>query len=301
MSTPVPRVAAIHDISCFGRCSLTVIIPTLSSLGIQVCPLPTAVLSTHLSGFKNVKLCDFTTLMPDFFSHWQNEKITFDSIYSGFLASEKQIEIVSTFIDCFAQKDKLILVDPVMGDEGKLYSIYTPKLIKEMKALVHKASIITPNYTEACFLLGEPYQKLVLNINIIKKWLTRLSEIGPSTVIITGIPVGDGKIMNAGYDKNTNRFYQDYCDYIPVSFPGTGDIYASVMLGFLLQNEPIHIAMKYASEFVSLAINATINADTPTREGVLLEKVLPWLSHRFWYKRLKNTKKVYKLDFAEGL
>ncbi|MBP2658756.1 MAG: Phosphomethylpyrimidine kinase type, partial [Firmicutes bacterium] len=128
MKNFVPKVAAVHDISCFGRCSLTVIMPVLSAMGIQVCPLPTAVLSTHLGGFKDLAFCDFTNHMPDFFHHWKKEGITFHCIYSGFLASEEQIDVVQHFIDEFSSNHPLVVVDPVMGDEGKLYSIYTPHM-----------------------------------------------------------------------------------------------------------------------------------------------------------------------------
>ena len=161
MKNFVPKVAAVHDISCFGRCSLTVIIPVLSAMGIQVCPLPTAVLSTHLGGFKELAFCDFTGYMPAFFHHWKKEGIAFNGIYSGFLASEEQIDIVQQFIDEFSPNQPLVVVDPVMGDEGKLYSIYTPQMQEQMKRLVRKADIITPNYTEACFLLGKTYQDVI--------------------------------------------------------------------------------------------------------------------------------------------
>ncbi len=285
MSTRVRRVAAVHDMSCFGRCSLTVILPTLSTLGVQVCPLPTAVLSTHLGGFTGLEFCDFTDHMPAFFHHWQQEGITFDCIYSGFLASQQQIDVVNTFITEFSPNNPLILVDPVMGDEGKLYSTYTPQMQQQMAVLVQKADIITPNFTEACFLLGEAYQNPFPNIKKIEDWLHRLAAMGPSIVVITGIPLSTGKIANAGYDLNHQIFLLDTCEYIPARYPGTGDIYASVLLGSLLHGDNLTKAMKRSSAFVSLAIKTTFAAHTPTREGVLLEKVLPWLSREFWQLR----------------
>jgi len=275
----VPLVAAVHDLSCFGRCSLTVIIPTLAALGIQVCPLPTAILSTHLGGFSGLDFCDFTEHLPTFFSHWQQEGVVFDCIYSGFLASEQQIDVVNKFITAFSPSNPLVLVDPVMGDEGKLYSTCTQELQQRMGTLVQKANIITPNYTEACFLLGESYQSPLRNIDIVDNWLQRLAAMGPEIVVITGIPAARGTVLNAGYDRKNQLFLRDFHDYLPVRYPGTGDIYASVLLGSLLRRDDLTAAMNRAADFTSLAISTTFAAKTPPREGVLLEKVLPWLFH----------------------
>lgn len=273
----VPRVAAVHDISCFGRCSLTVIMPILSAMGVQVCPLPTAVLSTHLGGFTDLAFHDFTSHMPDFFHHWKREGIAFDCIYSGFLASEEQIDVVQQFIDEFSSNHPLVVVDPVMGDDGKLYSIYTPQMQEQMKRLVKRADILTPNYTEACFLLGETYQGQVCDIAQIKKWLLRLADFGPTTVVMTGIPFEHGKILTIGYDQKEDIFFDIVTDHIPAKYPGTGDIFSSVLIGSLLHKDSLPVAMERAVNFVGLAIKTTFQADTPTREGVVVESVLPWL------------------------
>jgi pyridoxine kinase len=273
----VPRVAAVHDISCFGRCSLTVIMPVLSTMGIQVCPLPTAVLSTHLGGFKDLAFYDFTNHMPKFSHHWKSEGITFNCIYSGFLASVQQIDVVQHFIDEFSSNDPLVVVDPVMGDEGKLYSIYTPHMQEQMKRLVKRADIITPNYTEACFLLGETYHEKVCDINKMRAWLIALADLGPSIVVMTGIPFENERILTLGYDKEQDAFWEVFNDYIPAKYPGTGDIFTSVLVGSLLHKDSLSVAMKRAAEFTGLAIRTTFQANTPAREGVLVEKVLPWL------------------------
>lgn len=277
MSSRIPRVAAVHDISCFGRCSLTVIMPILSCMGIQVCPLPTAVLSTHLGGFNQVAFCDFTERMPDFYHHWQREGIEFDCIYSGFLASEQQIDTVIDFVERFSAKQPMVLVDPVMGDEGKLYSVYTPQMQEHMKRLVSKADIITPNFTEACFLLGEPYTGQIVETELLKKWLIRLADLGPSIVIMTGIPLNGKQIMNIGYEQNTGSFWQVLSECIPAKYPGTGDAFASILVGALLSHDNIPAAMQLAADFVARAINTTYESGTPAREGVILEKTLPWL------------------------
>jgi pyridoxine kinase len=280
---PIPRVAAVHDISCFGRCSLTVIIPILSSMGIQVCPLPTAIFSTHLGGFKDIAFCDFTDRMPAFYRHWKQEGITFDCIYSGFLASEQQIDTVTHFIDEFSGNQPLVLVDPVMGDEGRLYSVYTPTMQEHMKRLVSKADIITPNFTEACFLLGERYEEQVVEPERLKQWLIRLADFGPSIVIVTGIPLINQQIMNIGYERESGSFQEVVCEHIPARYPGTGDIFASVVAGALLYKLSLPVAMKLAADFVATAIKATFVAGTPAREGVLLESALPRLGEE-WAK-----------------
>jgi len=281
MKPLISRVAAVHDISCFGRCSLTIIMPILSCMGIQVCPLPTALLSTHLGGFGKPVFCDFTDHMPDFFQHWKREGITFDCIYSGFLASEQQIEVVCQFIAEFSQNTSLVMVDPVMGDNGKLYSTYTLHMQEQMKTLIGKADIITPNYTEACFLLGEPYQEDQCDTERMEEWLIRLADLGPSMVVMTGIPCGKEKIVNMGYDRHKGLYWEVSNEYIPARYPGTGDVFASVLVGSLLKGDSLPIAMKQATDFVGLAIKRTFAAGTNPREGVLLERVLPWLCRGF--------------------
>jgi Pyridoxal/pyridoxine/pyridoxamine kinase len=276
MNGQIPRVAAIHDLSCLGRCSLTVILPTLAVLGIQTCPLPTAVLSSHLGGYHGLSYCDFTEHIPGFIDHWRREGISFDCIYSGYLASERQAALVDKFISASPVKP-LVLIDPVMGDNGRPYSTCTPALREQMKLLVEKADIITPNYTEACFLLGETYKTPAADPAVVDEWLIRLADRGPSKIVITGVPTSSGQVLNAGYDRSSRTFLHDYHDYLPASYPGTGDIFASVLLGAMLSGTDLPSAVKLAADFVSVAINATRAADTPVREGVLLEKVLPWL------------------------
>ena len=153
-------------------------------MGIQVCPLPTAILSTHLGGFSTVCMNDFSSHIASFSAHWQREGLTFDSIYSGFLASAAQIELVSNLFDDFSANHPLILVDPVMGDNGKLYSLYTEQMQEQIKHLVCKADIITPNYTEACFLLGQVFQPIVKRPELLEPWLRDLADMGPSRIVV---------------------------------------------------------------------------------------------------------------------
>lgn len=275
--SPIKKVASIHDLSCIGRCSLTVILPILSCLGIQACPLPTAVLSTHPGGFADVVFHDCTPQIAPFAAHWRREAVEFDAIYSGFLASEKQVELVAQFIDDFSANHPLVLVDPVMGDDGQLYSICTAAMKKQMLSLVQKAGIITPNYTETCFLLNEPWQPTVTRLADMEPWLRRLSDLGPAQVVVTGIPLPDHKIANLGFDRMTGQSWQFINDLIPARFPGTGDVFASVLLGRLLAGFSLPAAIRDAADFVASAVRLSVAAGAPRREGILLESCLPRL------------------------
>ncbi|HDR15695.1 MAG TPA: pyridoxamine kinase [Desulfobacteraceae bacterium] len=275
MKSPVPRVAAIHDLSGFGRASLTVIIPILSTMGIQVCPLPTAVLSSHTGGFENYRLVDLTGNMEDFMNHWRSMGLRFDAIYSGFLGSSHQIDIVGGFIDSFAEADQLVLVDPVMGDNGKAYGPVNVEQIDGMRRLVKKAHAITPNFTEACFLLDRDYSARI-EPRELRDWLVRLSDRGPEIVVITSVPLNPerGASTVMAYNRTDGRFWKVDCTYIPAYYPGTGDAFASVILGSLLQGDSLPIALDRAVQFTTLAVKASFGYDLPRREGVLLERVL---------------------------
>ena len=272
----IKKVAAIHDLSGFGRSSLTAIIPTLSSMGVQVCPLPTAILSNHTGGFPHYSYVDLTDSMEEYINMWKELKLDFDCIYSGFLGSTKQINIVSDFIDYFGTKDNLVVVDPVMGDNGKLYSSYSPDIIPQMRNLVAKADLITPNFTEAAFLLGKEKCPLKLSDEEIKQWLTKLSDLGPDIVVITSVPdtkVKDNTLV-AAFDKTNNIFWKVACKYIPAAYPGTGDTFASVLIGSLLQGDSLPVSLDRAVQFISQCIKASYGFNYPKRNGVLLEKEL---------------------------
>lgn len=271
---PIKKVMAVHDLSCVGRCSLSVILPILSAMGIQVCPLPTAILSTHLGGFSTVSFSDFSSHIASFSAHWQREGISFDSIYSGFLASAAQIEIVLQLIDDFSDNRPLILVDPVMGDYGKLYSVYTAQMQERMKKLVGKADIITPNYTEAGFLLGRPFQATVERPELLEPWLYDLADMGPARIVVTGVPLPNQQVANLSYDRPSNQFWHSTSCLLPARFPGTGDVFASVLLGSLLQGSALSHAVERAGSFVLAAVQRTYTAGTPLREGILLEPAL---------------------------
>ena len=282
LKTIPPKVAAVHDLSCFGRCSLTVILPALSAMGVQVCPLPTAIFSTHLGGFTNVVCHDFADQLAAVSRHWQQEQLAFDCLYSGFLASEAQFDAAETFLKQFCTPQTLVFVDPVMGDNGRLYSAYTDSLCIRMKKLVQQADVITPNYTEACLLLEESYDPDCVSGELLRGWCRRLSELGPDQVVITGIPAGN-EVLNLGYDSISGQFSEVMRPLVQARYPGTGDLFASVLLGALLQAAPFTAALEQAADFVGAAVAATYAAKTPVREGVLFEPLLGQLAK--WQER----------------
>lgn len=275
MKNIVPRVAAIHDISGFGRASLTVIIPILSNMGFQVCPVPTAVLSTHTGGFQGFKFIDLTEHLQDYIDHWKSLDLQFDAIYSGFLGSERQIDIVRDFYKNFKKADQLKVVDPVMGDDGTRYQTVTKGMVEGMKELIKEADLITPNITEASFLLERTIPSRITDDEI-KRWAKSLTEMGPAYAVITSVPneLKDKSTSTVAYNSKDNRYWKVSCDYIPAFYPGTGDMFTSVLVGSLMQGDSLPIALDRAQHFVSLAIRATFGFEVPHREGVLLERVL---------------------------
>lgn len=270
------RVAAIQDISGLGRCSLTVIIPTLSAMGIQVCPVPTAVLSAH-TGYSEFVIRDLTDYMQPALAHYKKMGTEFDCIYSGFLASAEQIDHCLEFFEAYP--DSLKVVDPVMGDDGKSYATYTDKLCKRMGELVAVADIITPNITEAAILLGEEYPKAPLTSTQAKSWLVRLAQQGAKVVVITSAELSAGGMCTIGYDKESNSFWKIKNDYVKgAHYSGTGDMFASVLIGSVLKGDSLPIAMNRATAFTELNVKITHSYKRPWTDGLMLEGQLPWLT-----------------------
>ena len=277
MGNPVKRLAAIHDLSGFGRASLTVVIPVLSTMGIQVCPLPTAVLSTH-GKFKGFHFVDLTNHLEKITEHWKCLNVQFDSIYSGYLGSSGQVQIVIDFIKQFSQVNQLVVVDPVLGDNGTLYSSLKKDMISGMCRLVKQADVITPNLTEACLLLDREY-KSHYELTEIKDYIHGLAEMGPKIVIVTSVPENslERKTSVIAYNKKNNRFWKVTCHFLPANYPGTGDAFASVVTGSLLQGDSLPVALDRAVQFTSLGVRATFGYDYNPNEGILIEKVLKTL------------------------
>ena len=277
MNTPVQKVAAIHDLSGFGRASLTVIIPILSRMGIQVCPLPTAVLSTH-SKYNDFHFVDLTEHMPPMIDHWKRLHLEFNAIYSGFLGSYQQIDIVKSFIDDFRRDQQLVVVDPVLGDNGKIYAPLSLDHVKEMRSLIGKADVITPNLTEASLLLDKTFPASISHQQI-KEWILELSAKGPEIVIVTSVPESGERGVTSviAYNRKDERFWKVPVNYLPANYPGTGDAFASVITGSLLTGDSLPIAMDRAVRFTSTGVRATFGYDYNPDQGILLERILDTL------------------------
>lgn len=265
------RIAAIHDISGFGKCSLTVALPIISAAGIEVAVMPTAVLSTHTGGFDGYTYRDLTDDMRPMTRHWEALGIEFDAIYSGFLGSFEQISIVKEFIDSFKTADTIVLVDPAMADNGKMYPVFNMDFANEMAGLCAKADIIVPNMTEAAFLLGERYLERPYTHAYIDHLLRKLSSLGPSKVVLTGVTFDEDRLGAASFDKNSGEVYYAFSDTIDGNFHGTGDIFASAMLAAYLSGKTIAQSAQIAVNFTCGSIQRTKDAGTDVRYGVNFE------------------------------
>lgn len=274
----VRRIAAIHDLSGIGRTSLMAVIPILSTMGFNVCPLPTAILSNH-SQYPDFSFLDLTEEMPRIIDQWEKLGVTFDAIYTGYMGSPRQIEIVCGFIERFRTADMLVVVDPVLGDNGHLYSKMTQEMVEEMRRLVCRADVLTPNLTEAFALLDRPY-KTDCTTEELKDLIAELSEMGPDTVIITGVPVPgqSGLTSVIARSKSDLRTWKVTCPYLPAHYPGTGDSFTSVITGSLLQGDSLPIALDRAAQFILQGIRSTFGYRMDNRDGILLERVLPNLN-----------------------
>ena len=264
------KIAVINDISGFGRCSLTVSIPVISKLKVQCCPVPTAILSNH-TGFPNWFFDDYTEKMPEYIDNWEKIGLKFSAVYSGFLGSERQIEMVLDFIRRFRMEETLVVVDPVMGDYGKTYSTYTPQMCSEMKKLVECADILTPNITEACILTDTPYKERwhKEEVRVIAR---KLLEQGPDKVVITGI-VQRSYIANYVCTKDGEDHFLRTLR-VGTQRSGTGDIFASIIAGDAVNGVNFTQSVKKASNFVKKCILRSIELDVPLTDGVAFEDVL---------------------------
>lgn len=271
-----PRIAAIHDISAFGRCSTTVVLPVLSAMGTQCCPLLTASLSAHTAfpASRQSAMLDLTQQMEQIMAHWAELGVTFDAVYSGFLASETQIDIILHFYERFCTPQTFVLADPVMGDHGKPYRTCTPALCRAMGELSAHADLITPNLTEAALLLGEPYTEIPKDQTQAQTWLARLSLDGRRSVVLTGLSFEKGMVGAGCLDAGSGQTGFAMAKREPAQFPGTGDLFASVLLGALLRGEQLHAACRRAVNFVALCAAYTLALGTPAVEGVHFEPLL---------------------------
>lgn len=264
------KIALINDISGFGRCSIAVALPIISTLKVQCCPLPTSIFSNH-TGFSSFFLEDFTEQMGPYIENWKKLNLEFNGICTGFLGSEKQIQIVRDFIESFKTADTLVLVDPVMGDYGKAYSTYTPEMCQRMKELVGCADILTPNITEACILTDTPYRE-TWKTQEIELMAKKLSQQGPSRVVITGIPQ-KSYVANLCYESEKAPAMVKV-HRVGTERSGTGDIFASIVAADAVNGVDFYTSVKKASRFIKKCILRSMELDIPTTDGVCFEEVL---------------------------
>lgn len=312
------KVVAVHDMSCVGRVSLNAVIPILTTMGFEVTPLPTALLSCHTQ-YPEFTFLDLTAEMRKIIANWKSQGFNFNAFYTGYLGSPEQVQVVSELIQNFRRPNDLIVVDPVLGDNGKLYKGMTEEMVGEMRNLIKLADVITPNITEMLLLLGENlYDNLMVNgqrslsgavsakdagidlaesrqnrtqstVNekttfndqttldaALKGYLRRLSDDGPSIVIVTSVPVIDNPHLTSvyAYNRNGNRYWKVTCPFLPAHYPGTGDSFTSVITGSLLQGDSLPLALDRAMQFTLQGIRSTFGYDYSNLDGIMLEKVL---------------------------
>lgn len=276
---PSPLVAAINDLSGFGRCSLTVSLPILSAMGFQGCPLPTALLSNH-TGYPSCYFEDLTDRIEPYLAEWQKLGLRFKGVCTGFLGNEKQADLVAGFLSAFCEEGAIKLVDPVMADNGKPYSTCTPALCRSMKTVVAQGTVTTPNLTEACLLTGQDY-RAVMTLSADRRreavfaMADEIAALGPAQVVVTGVP-GDGTVANLMAENGAHDVVER--PLVPRSFAGTGDVFAAVLLGLLMRGESLKGAVERTATFVADATAHTLALDLPAQGGIEFEPFLARLA-----------------------
>lgn len=269
------KVLAINDISCVGRCSLTVALPIISSTGIECSILPTAILSTHTGGFSGYTFSDFTNELLNIANHWKSLDLKFDTIYTGFLGSKEQIEIVKKITEMFSGEDVKLIVDPAMADNGVMYSIFDLDFAMEMKKLCYGASIIVPNITEACFLTGVEYQEVPHSKEFINELVTKLRDLNIKSLVLTGVSYDGKHVGSLTYDYETNEEHY-YCrEIIPHYIHGTGDCFASALVSAITNGKSLEEASEISVDFTVDSILETLKyPNIDKRFGVCFEECI---------------------------
>lgn len=272
------RIVTIQDISCVGKCSLTVALPIISAMGIETAAIPTAVLSTH-TAFKNFTYRDLTGDLPKIAKHWKQEKFDFDGIYTGYLGSIEQIDMLKEFFKQFKTSNNFVFIDPVMADNGKLYAGFDENFVREMKELCKMADIIVPNLTEASYMLEKEYKENYSEQEI-KDMLIELSLLGPKYVVLTGVSFNENKLGVMSYNKETNEYFTYFKEKVPAKYHGTGDIFASTLVGAITNNNTLEEGLKVAVDYVWETINDTYKTNEKDVYGVNFETKIPYLIDR---------------------
>ena len=272
------RLVTIQDISCIGKCSLTVALPIISAMGIETAIIPTAVLSTH-TAFKRFTFRDLSKDIPEIAKHWKEEKFGFDAIYTGYLGSIDQINMLKKFFKEYKTKNNFIFVDPAMADNGKLYVGFDKKFALEMKKLCDNADIIVPNLTEASYMLDREYKENYTEEET-KGILIELTKNGAGKAVLTGVSFNDNELGVMSYDKETNKFFSYFRERIPAKYHGTGDIFASTLVGAIVNGNTLDESLKIAVDYVWETINDTYITKKEDAYGVNFENKIPYLIDR---------------------
>lgn len=270
------RIVTVQDISCIGKCSLTVALPVISACGVETAVIPTAVLSAH-TAFSEFTFRDLTDEIEPITEHWKKENLKFDAIYTGYLGSFRQLELMNSFFDEFKTDDNIIFVDPVMGDHGVLYPGFTQEFADEMANLCSKADVIVPNLTEACFMLHEKYIESGYSEEYIKNILKKLASLGCKNAVLTGVSFEEGKLGIMAYNKEKDLFSTYYTEKINARFHGTGDVFSSACVGALMKGLSLEGALKTAVNYTVKSIKATIKEKDHIWYGVNFEEAIPFL------------------------
>lgn len=271
---PQKKIALINDVTGFGRCSIAVMAPIVSAMKIQAVTVPTAILSTHTQ-FPEYFFDDYTPKMRDYIQTYKDLHMEFDAIATGFLGSEEQVDIVIDFIRTFKKDDSFVLVDPVMGDYGKLYKTYTPAMCEKMKELVQYAEILTPNLTELCTLLDIEYPAGKISLEELEDMCRQLVEKGPEHIVVTGIPFNSKQIMNFIYNRDDKEEYRIVMvDRIGGDRSGTGDVISSIIAGMYLNGHGFYESVKKSADFASKCIKYCEEHQIPNHWGLCFEMYL---------------------------
>ena len=276
------RAVAINDISCYGRCALTVTLPVVSAAGVECAIVPTVVLSTHLA-YPSPAICPMTDTLEAITNHFQSINARFDAIAIGYLNDAAQTDLVLDFLDKLKGENTIIFADPTMADHGKMYGnpAFDENFLEGMRNIVRKSHYTVPNITEAAFLCGLPYENAPHTKGYIERLLHSLAELGPQYPIVTGIVLEDGKIGSACFDSKTGHIYYSFAKKFEGRFIGTGDLFAASFLGAILNNFSTEEACKISTEFVSYSIEKSLKINTPDSMAINFEQSLP-----FYMKKL---------------
>ena len=269
------RVLTIQDISCLGKCSLTIALPVISALGAETVILPTAVLSTHTM-FRNFTCKDLSDQIEPIAAHWKSEGVAFDAIYTGYLGTAEQVDQIKELFRNFRGEDTIIIVDPVMADNGKLYPAFDMDYVKKNAELCAEADIIVPNITEASLMTGMEYRE-EYDESYVKELLARLNELGAGISVLTGVSLEKGKTGVMGYERETGEYYIYQNRRIDAAYHGTGDLFSSTCVGQILRGLNWRDAMRIAADYTAHTIEVTLqNPDKPWY-GVDFEATIPEL------------------------